>query len=310
MKPCSVAVIGAGLMGVGIAARFAQHGHPTHLFDVDAARLAQAPAVLASILDELIEVGQFASGARADALRALVPCSDLAQIGDARLVIEAAPENLALKHGIYRELEAIVADDVIIGSNTSGYTPDALTPHVRAPQRFLVTHFWNTPHTVPLVEIVPGSATAAELPPRVAEMLTAVGASPVILNKAIPGFIGNRLQFAVLREALAIVQSGAATPEVVDTVMKASLGRRYGLMGPFEVADLAGLDTILSIAEHLMPELAHDQRSLDLLRERVGAGQTGIRSGVGFYQWNEARRARSKAIRARQLRGTTLPEGQ
>ena len=310
MKPCTVAVIGAGLMGVGIAARFAQHGHTTHLFDVDAARLAQAPIVLASILDELIEVGQFEPHARAEALRALVPCSNLAQIEDARLVIEAAPEKLALKHQIYRDLEAIVADDVIIGSNTSGYTPDALTPQMRAPQRFLVTHFWNTPHTVPLVEIVPGSSTAAELPHRVAEMLTAVGASPVILNKAIPGFIGNRLQFAVLREALAIVQSGAATPEVVDAVMKASLGRRYGLMGPFEVADLAGLDTILSIAEHLMPELAHDQGSLDLLRERVGAGQTGIRSGVGFYEWNAARRARIKAIRARQLRGTTLPDGQ
>jgi len=308
MPPRAIAVIGAGLMGVGIATRFTQHGHPTYLYDVDPARVANASAVMATLLDELIDVGQCDPQTRAQALAALTSCSDLARIGDAHLVIEAVPENLALKQTLYRELETVVADDAIIGSNTSGFTPDVLTPHMRLPQRFLITHFWNAPHTVPLVEIVPGSATAADLPQRVADLLGAVGASPVILNKAIPGFIGNRLQFAVLREALAIVQAGVATPEVVDAVMKASLGRRYGLMGPFEVADLGGLDTILSIAEHLMPELTHDQQSLALLREQVAAGHTGIRTGAGFYEWTEARRTALKAIRAQQLRGVTLPD--
>jgi len=217
------------------------------------------------------------------------------------VVIEAVPENLALKHAIYRDLEALLAADAIIGSNTSGFPPDALAPHMVHPERFLIMHFWNAPHTIPLVEIVPGTATAKDLPQRVADLLSAVGAQPVILEKAIPGFIGNRLQFAVLREALAIVQSGAASAEVVDTVMKASLGRRYGLMGPFEVADLGGLDTILAIAEHLMPELASDQSCLALLREQVAAGRTGLRAGAGFYEWTEARQVHAQDVRAQQL---------
>jgi len=309
MNPLRIAVIGAGLMGVGIATRFVQHGHPTVLYDVDAGRVSAATAVAGAILDELSAASQFDSSLRTAALSALRTSTDLADLADAELVIEAVPENLALKHAIYRDLEALLTADAIIGSNTSGLLPDALSVHLKHPERFLITHFWNAPHTVPLVEIVPGSRTAPGLTHTVAALLSAVGASPVVLERAIPGFVGNRLQFAVLREALAIVQSGAASAEVVDTVMKASLGRRYGLMGPFEVADLGGLDTILSIAEHLMPELAHDQSSLELLREQVAAGRTGLRAGAGFYEWTEARRAHIQEVRAKQLRGATLEHG-
>ena len=129
--------------------------------------------------------------------------------------------------------------------------------------------------------------------------MTAIGMEPVVLTKAIPGFVGNRLQFAVLREALAIVRSGAATPEVVDTVMKASLGRRYGMVGPLESADLGGLDTLLDIGSHLMPELAKDEDVLQLMREHVQKGRVGVRSGQGFYEWDDAHHARVKGGRKR-----------
>ena len=306
MHPTRIAIIGAGLLGVGIATRFAQHGYPTVLFDIDAGRVANVAAIAGTILDELIAAGQIDTATRQEALDRLHATAVLSEVANAQVVIEAVPENLALKHAVYRDLEALLAADAIIGSNTSGFPPDALAPHMLHPERFLITHFWNAPHTIPLVEIVPGSATAKDLPQRVAALLSSIHATPVVLEKAIPGFIGNRLQFAVLREALAIVQSGAASAEVVDTVMKASLGRRYGLMGPFEVADLGGLDTMLSIAEHLMPELANDQSGLELLRAQVAAGRTGLRSGAGFYEWTEARQSHIKDVRARQLRGKTM----
>jgi 3-hydroxybutyryl-CoA dehydrogenase len=131
--------------------------------------------------------------------------------------------------------------------------------------------------------------------------LRSVGAEPVLIPKELPGFIGNRLQYAVLREALAIVRSGAATPEAVDLVMKASLGRRYATVGPIETADLGGLDTFLSIASHLMPELAKDEEILDLIQERVKAGKVGLRSGEGFYSWPEERATQVLARRNQDL---------
>jgi 3-hydroxybutyryl-CoA dehydrogenase len=133
--------------------------------------------------------------------------------------------------------------------------------------------------------------------------MRAIGMEPVVLAKAIPGFVGNRLQFAVLREALNIVRSGAASPEVVDRVMKASLGRRWGIVGPFESADMGGLDTFVDISSHLMPELAKDEDVIDLLRAQVSAGRVGVRSGAGFYDWDEAHFARVKAARRKLIAG-------
>jgi 3-hydroxybutyryl-CoA dehydrogenase len=169
--------------------------------------------------------------------------------------------------------------------------------------RFLVAHFWNPPHLIPLVEVVPGTNTAPDVIERSVRLLAGVKAEPVVLQAAIPGFIGNRLQFAVLREALHIVRSGAATPETVDTVMKACLGRRYSIMGPFESADLGGLRTLMGIGANLMPELAKDEEVLELMRAHVDKGELGASTGQGFYTWDEDRIQDLKARRLRQLAG-------
>ncbi|WP_241088164.1 3-hydroxyacyl-CoA dehydrogenase family protein [Pseudomonas viridiflava] len=129
----------------------------------------------------------------------------------------------------------------------------------------------------------------------------------VLLEKAAPGFIGNRLQFALLREALHIVQSGIADADTVDRVMRASLGRRYGMVGPLEAADMAGLDTFIDISTHLMPQLAHGTEVIELLKEKVAAGNTGLRSGQGFYRWDEARHERLLSRRGHQLRFALKP---
>jgi 3-hydroxybutyryl-CoA dehydrogenase len=164
-----------------------------------------------------------------------------------------------------------------------------------------VVHFWNPPHAIPLVEVVPHPGTKPEVTETVLEFLRSVKTDPVLVAKEIPGFIGNRLQYAVLREALAIVRSGAATPEAVDTAMKASLGPRYSVVGPIETADLGGLDTFFTIASYLMPLLAKDEDVLQLMKEKVAAGKTGLRSGEGFYPWPEERAAAVVARRNRAL---------
>ncbi|MBN3814166.1 3-hydroxyacyl-CoA dehydrogenase family protein [Paraburkholderia sp. Ac-20347] len=296
-------VVGSGLMGVGIATQCALHGLRTIVHDVDAARLAGVTAKAEAVLDELIDAGRIDADTRAAALARIETSASLDVMAHAQFVFEAVPEVLELKHRLYAQLGAVLAPDAILASNTSGFEPDLLASALPAPERFVIAHFWNPPHMIPLVEVVPGSATRADVTARTESLMSAIGMEPVVLAKSIPGFVGNRLQFAVLREALNIVRSGAASAEVVDRVMKASLGRRWGIVGPFEGADMGGLDTFVDISSHLMPELAKDEGVIDLLREKVAAGRVGVRSGAGFYDWDEARLAHVKAARRKLIAG-------
>lgn len=295
----TIGVVGTGLMGVGIATQSALHGYRTIVHDVDPARLASVAPKAEAVLDELIDAGRIVHADKQAALARIETHAQLDAMASAQFVIEAIPEVLELKHRLYATLTDLLAADAILASNTSGFPPDRLATPLRAKERFVIAHFWNPPHMIPLVEVVPGSATAPEVTQRTAELMSAIGMEPVVLAKAIPGFVGNRLQFAVLREALNIVRSGAATPEVVDRVMKASLGRRWGIVGPFESADMGGLDTFVDIASHLMPQLAKDEDVIDLLRAQVDAGRVGVRSGAGFHEWDEARLARVREGRKR-----------
>lgn len=299
-----VGVAGGGLMGVGIATRFALAGHAVVVVESSTERAAGIPAVAAGILAELLDAGVIDRAGRDGALARLRVAGTLDALAGAALVIEAIPEVLAAKHALYAQLEAVLAPDAIIASNTSGFPPDALAAHMQRRARFLVAHFWNPPHAIPLVEVVPGSATDAAVVDRSVRLLAGIEAEPVLLQAAIPGFIGNRLQFAVLREALHIVRSGAATPATVDAVMKACLGRRYSIMGPFESADLGGLHTLAGIGANLMPALAKDEDVLDLMRAHVDKGELGAASGQGFYTWDDDRIADLKARRLRQLKET------
>lgn len=299
MDKAVIGVVGTGLMGVGIAAQSALHGHRTIVHDVDPARLASVAPKAEAVLDELIDAGRIDKAAKQAALARIETHAELDVMASAQFMIEAIPEVLELKHRLYASLAALMSDDAILASNTSGFPPDQLVAPLRAKERFLIAHFWNPPHMIPLVEVVPGTATLPEVTGQTAALMSAIGMEPVVLAKAIPGFVGNRLQFAVLREALNIVRSGAATPEVVDRVMKASLGRRWGIVGPLEGADLGGLDTFLDISTHLMPELAKDEDVLDLLRAQVDAGRVGVRSGAGFYDWDDAHLAQVKEGRKR-----------
>ncbi|MBO1807741.1 3-hydroxyacyl-CoA dehydrogenase family protein [Serratia ureilytica] len=307
MQSSDYAVLGAGLMGVGIATHFIRHGHEVLLYEPDPQRRVEAPAVASGILAELSDVGQFERDEREAALARLRVTGDLNAVARARLLIEAIPERLELKHALYEQLEGLIADDAVIASNTSGLPPDELAARMTHPQRLLIAHFWHPPHLIPLVEIVPGSATEPRHLAAVQALLGEMALEAVLLERAAPGFVGNRLQFAVLREALHIVHSGIASAEVVDQVMRASLGRRYAMVGPLEAADMTGLPTVADIARHLFPELATGDEMMALVEQRLQRGDTGQRSGRGFYLWDEARRERIQRRRAHQLRFALKP---
>ena len=306
MNQYRIGVVGGGLMGTGIALKFALAGFDTVLIETDAARIAQIASIVDDILAELIEAEVIRADQPDGVRHHLHTSTDLHALASVDLVIEAIPEVLAMKQKLYVQLETIVRDDAIIASNTSGFMPTGLSSAMTLPERFLIAHFWNPPHLIPLVEVVPGELTSAASVQKTVTYLQKIDAQPVVLQAEIPGFIGNRLQFALLREALHIVQSGAADAQTVDAVMQASLGRRYSIMGPLESADLGGLTTILAVGTHLLPELANDGRALDLLRQKVESGQTGATSGDGFHHWDQARRARMRRQRQQLLRKPAL----
>lgn len=296
-----VGILGAGLMGTGVAAAFASAGVGVVLQDIAPNRLAAVPGHLRRIGAALHEAGLVNADEETAIVERVHTTPRLADLADMPWVLEAVPERMPMKQDVYRALEGLLDVSATIASNTSGLMPSALAEGMRRPERFLVAHFWNPPFAIPLVEVVPGPATDPGVLDQTVALLARVGQTPVVIRKELPGFIGNRLQYALLREALAIVRSGAASAEDVDMVMRASLGRRLGLTGPLETADLGGLDTFLSIAEHLMPALAKDEGVLDLLRERVNAGAAGARAGQGFYPWSQDRLDAVTQARDREL---------
>ncbi|WP_422099662.1 3-hydroxyacyl-CoA dehydrogenase family protein [Variovorax sp.] len=297
-----VAVVGAGLMGVGIATCLALAGEDVDVFDLSDARRGELPALAEKIFEELIAAGRIEEAGRDAALARIRVVATLAAMADATLVFEAVVERLEVKHALYAELEALLPSYALIASNTSGFMPDVLCERMQHPERFLVAHFWNPPHVIPFVELVPATATAPDASAAVRERLEHAGFEAVLLSRAAPGFIGNRIQFAVLREALHLVQSGVADAATVDTVVRSCIGRRYASFGPFETADLGGLCTFLDIAGHLMPELESDASGLQLLKAMVATGHWGAAVGQGFYEWTDAH---WQSVRERRLRMLT-----
>ena len=307
MKNKQICVLGAGLMGVGIATHFARFGHDIWLYDTDSSRIAEISHIASDIVDELIATEQFALNEKASVINRLHGTTSLQDIAACGLLIEAIPERLELKHALYAQLEELIAPEAVIASNTSGLPPDALAEKLVHPERLLIAHFWNPPHFIPLVEIVPGTVTKAEYLHELQQLLLSMQLEAVVLDRAAPGFVGNRLQFALLREALHIVKSGIASAEVVDQVMRASLGRRYAMVGPLEAADMTGLSTVQDICRHLLPELATGSDMMSLVADKVANGDTGLRSGQGFYRWDDSRKEYIQQRREHQLRFALKP---
>jgi 3-hydroxybutyryl-CoA dehydrogenase len=287
-----IAVIGAGFMGGGIAAEFA-----LRLPDADAVRVWDAsPDAASRALERARDVARLLDeagvlrGAGVDArlARLSVAPSLEAAVQGAAYVAEAVPEDLALKRATFKRLDAATAPETVLASNTSGYDPADLARDLRHPQRVLVAHYFGPGYLIPLVEVVPHAGTAEWAVERAVGLLGAAGKRAVRLGKFAPGFVANRLQMALFREALHLVRDGIATPEAIDEIVRFSFGPRLAALGPFTVADLAGLDVYASIATNVWPGLSTERAAgapPPELASRVAAGATGAKAGAGFYPW-------------------------
>ena len=281
-----VAVVGAGLMGHGIAQEFALAGYAVALHDVSEDRLRAATEGMRANLGALAAAGLVEVGAVEAVPAAIRASTDLGTVvGDADVVIEAVTEDLAIKRRLFGEFDRLCAPGTILASNSSSFMPSALASTTARPDRVLVAHWFNPPHLLPLVEVVRGPATSDATVETTVAILRQIGKRPAVVNKEAPGFIGNRLQLALVREALAIVANGIATPEDVDVVVRNGFGRRLAAAGPFEVAELAGLDLMLAVAEQLFPSIDRSPEPPPILREKVARGELGVKTGQGFYAW-------------------------
>ncbi|MGC8644105.1 MAG: 3-hydroxyacyl-CoA dehydrogenase family protein [Isosphaeraceae bacterium] len=301
-----IAVVGAGLMGVGIAQEFALAGYQVTLHDRTDELLHEARENIRSNLLLLSSLGRLDVVRIEPALAAITTSTDLGTaVSRADLVIEAIFEDLPAKQALFHTLSSLCGSETIFASNTSSFMPSRLAEVVSRPERLLVAHYFNPPYLIPLVEIVPGPRTSNQTIATMVELLERIGKHPVVLRKEAIGFVGNRLQFALFREALAIVEQGVAGPEAIDRVVKFGFGRRLAVTGPFEVFDLAGLDTILAICAQIFPDLATSTVSAgevsDLLRRRVEQGQLGVKSGQGFHEWTPEQIAELKTRLSRAL---------
>ena len=272
--------------GHGIAQEFAVAGYEVRLYDVDETRLDAAITRIAANLERLEDAGAVKPGAAETAPTKIHLTTVLADaITEADYVVEAAPENIDLKRELFAEMDRLCKPETILASNTSTFPPSKLASATGRADRVLVTHYFNPPFLVPLVEVVRGPETSDATIETVVPLLKGVGKTPVVVQKEAPGFIGNRLQLALVREALSIVAQGLATPEDVDLVVRTSLGRRWSVAGPFETSDAAGLDTVLAVAGQLFPAIESFPAVPALLHDVVTRGNLGLKSGKGFYDW-------------------------
>lgn len=295
----TIAVIGAGLMGHGIALTFARAGHPVALSDPSAEMLETAPARIA---DSLAHLGVPDADA-AQALTHVRLAASLADaVADADVVFEAAPEKLDLKQAIFADIEAAAPENAILASNTSVIQITKIMAGLTRRDRALGTHWWNPPHMIPLVEVVKTEWTSPHHAQTMFDLLASVGKTPAMVEKDVPGFIGNRLQHALWREAISLVEHGICTADTVDAVVKSSFGRRLAVLGPLENADLVGLELTQDIHDQVLFDLDRSTAPSPLLDTLQAQGRHGMTAGAGFRDWDANAVARTKARVAEHLR--------
>jgi len=286
-----IAVIGAGLMGHGLAQVFALGGHEVTIYDAVDASLKTVKERISTNLRDL--------GDDPRAVERVRPTGDLKDcVREAHYVVEAVSEDLPLKQKLFAEIEAHVRADTILASNTSVIPITDIMGGLKRRERALGTHWWNPPYLVPLVEVIGTEWTSPATIDWTMELHSAVGKTPAHVKKDVPGFIGNRLQHALWREAIALVEHGICDAETVDTVIKAAFGRRLAVLGPLENADMVGTDLTLAIHKTVLPAIESRPGPSPYLDKLVKDGKLGFKSGEGFRTWTPAQQ---QALRARVL---------
>ena len=279
-----IGVLGAGLMGHGIAQVFALAGHDVRIYDPVAAALASVRDRIRANLRDLDEDEA--------AAERVTPAPTIEEaVRDADFVVEAALEDLAVKQGLFAQVEQFARADAILASNTSVIPITAIMENIKDGSRTIGTHWWNPPFLVPLVEVIGTDRTSQATIDFTMALHLAIGKTPAHVKKDVPGFIGNRLQHALWREAISLVENGICDARTVDTVIKASFGRRLAVLGPLENADLVGTDLTLAIHKTVLPAIDSTPGPSPYLESLVKSGKLGMKSGEGFRTWTAEEQA-------------------
>ncbi|NVM25498.1 MAG: 3-hydroxyacyl-CoA dehydrogenase family protein [Desulfobacterales bacterium] len=284
----NVGVVGAGLMGHGIAQVFGSKGYRVNLFDKDQGMLESAPNRIRKNLQVFLEMKLTKESDVEQCLQNINLCYDMSAVcSGADIMIEAVIENLEVKKSVFAEMERLTSQQTILCSNTSGISIGRISEGLQFRDRVIGTHFWNPPHVVPCVEVIKSEFTSEEVFHTIVDLMKELGKEPVRVLKDILGFLGNRLQLALFREALSLVEKGIAAPEDIDRVVKYSFGSRLPFIGPFETADLAGIDLGYEVYKYLVPDLSIDSRPSNVLKTMIDDGLLGVKTGKGFYRWSD-----------------------
>ena len=289
MNNWSIGVIGGGKMGVGIAQLFATKGYPVTVIYVgnDKERNDSAKNMRAN-LTFLSENGVVDAGEIDAILARVVYTEDIQAIANADIVFECVVENLAVKQDLFQKLDGICGPDTILASNPSAISITEIASKSTHKNRIIGTHYWNPPYLIPLVEVIRTEQVSDSTVERTFEILNAAGKHPVLVKKDVPGFLANRLQHALFREAISIVEHGIASPKDVDEAIKYGFGMRVGISAPFEVMDMCGLDLTESIHSYLFPHIEDAHGAQPLLKQNISEGRLGFKSqGRGFVDWSQ-----------------------
>lgn len=281
-----IGILGAGLMGHGIAQVFASSGFRVNLFDADTASLRTAKDRIANNFKPFIGLNLAGPEDVETCLERVILSGSMKELCDGpQVIIEAISEDAGVKKKAYAEMEALTSPDTILSSNTSALSITEIGVDLRHRERFLGSHFWNPPHIIPCVEVIMGAFTATDVFETFYALMEKVNKVPVRVLQDVPGFLGNRLQHAMWREAIYLREKNIASAEDIDKVVKYGFGVRMSFIGPLETADLAGLGLTHDIQKYLFPDLNASPAPSPALGKLVAEGATGVRAGRGFYDW-------------------------
>lgn len=295
-----VTVIGAGLMGHGLAQIFAGSGYQTALLDLSSELLHNALSNIRANLTLMAEKGIGSISEIGSTLSRIKTTTDMNEaVENAGIIIEAVVEKLDVKQELFKELDSICPPETILATNTSVISITEIAASAVNKARILGAHFWNPPYLIPLVEVIRGEETSPDVMAAAFRFFAGVGKKPVMVMKDVPGFVGNRLQHALWREAISIVENGIADAATVDEVVKNSFGLRLPVLGPLENADLVGLDLTWQIHDYILKYIEASPSPSPLLKEKIDAGDLGFKTGNGLQTWTPER---MKSVRENLMR--------
>jgi 3-hydroxybutyryl-CoA dehydrogenase len=295
----TIGIVGTGTMAPGIAVAFAAASRDVVLAGREPDRVA---AALGRAREMASLLAAHELGPPADAVTGRIHgTARAADLADAAVVVEAVSEDLAAKHAVLAAVEDVVAPDALLATNTSGLRVTDIAAPLRHPERMVALHFWNPAHLMPIVEVAGGEHADAARVDEAAALVRAIGKVPVVLRHEVLGFLGTRMQQAVVREAIALLDAGVASAADIDLAVRTSFGIRFPAIGPLESADLSGLDVIAAIHAYLLPDLDRSTTPQPGLRDRVARGELGAKTGRGFHAWPDRHISDVTARRDREL---------